>query len=553
MFENFKSKVKDNRFFLLVIFFSLLPLVFIFSTSDLYHSHDGLVHLPRIAAFYKALSDGHFPVRWAGDLNYGYGMPLFNFIYQLPYLVSSVFIFLGFGLVNSFKLSISLSFILSGIFMFLAAKEFFEDDKKAFFVSIFYQFASFRLVELLIRGSFGEVYTYTFLPLVLYGLLKLFKSSKTFPIGFFFLMSLAVAFLVLSHNSVSFLFFVSLISFLIIFSKSKKNLILGGSSVLVGLALSSFYWVPAIFEHKFTYGDLYMKDSYLSYFPPLINFFIPNITNSSSLQTHGINVQIGFFHSIGVLLAIPLLFNKKINSKHKKLFLYGFILLVTSVFFMQKTSLFFWENISFLRQFQFPWRFLSLAVFSSSLLSVSYLNFSFFSQKKLYWSIILFVVFSTAYFWKPNLGFDKINESYYLNFPLNTTYYGETDIIWSEGPARSYPKKRVEIIGGEGQILDLKKKTTFHSFKVNAKTNVQIVDKTQYFPGWRVFIDGKPSRIQFQDPNWRGQITFYVPLGDHQVNLIFQESKIRLFSDIVSAISFMALISGFIYFKFKTA
>ena len=220
---------------------------------------------------------------------------------------------------------------------------------------------------------------------------------------------------------------------------------------------------------------------------------------------------------------------------------------------MQKTSLFFWENISFLRQFQFPWRFLSLAVFSSSLLSVSYLNFSFFSQKKLYWSIILFVVFSTAYFWKPNLGFDKINESYYWNFPLNTTYYGETDIIWSEGPARSYPKKRVEIIGGEGQILDLKKKTTFHSFKVNAKTNVQIVDKTQYFPGWRVFIDGKPSRIQFQDPNWRGQITFYVPLGDHQVNLIFQESKIRLFSDIVSAISFMALISGFIYFKFKTA
>src|SRR3989344_4248822 len=170
------------KHYLVILAISLLPFLIIFATPDLPHTHDGLVHLPRIAAFYKALSDGHVPVRWAGDLNYGYGMPLFNFIYQLPYLVSSVFIFLGFGLVNSFKLSISLSFILSGIFMFLAAKEFFEDDKKAFFVSIFYQFASFRLVELLIRGSFGEVYTYTFLPLVLYGLLKLFKSSKTFPI-----------------------------------------------------------------------------------------------------------------------------------------------------------------------------------------------------------------------------------------------------------------------------------------------------------------------------------------------------------------------------------
>src|SRR5213076_3108008 len=97
-----------------------------------FHTHDGYPHLARIPAYMKALKDGEFPVRWAGDLNYGYGMPLFNFYYQLPYFIASGLLFFGLGLVNSFKISISLSFLLSGIFMFAFAKEFFQDNKKAF-------------------------------------------------------------------------------------------------------------------------------------------------------------------------------------------------------------------------------------------------------------------------------------------------------------------------------------------------------------------------------------------------------------------------------------
>ena len=135
-------------YYLLIIGFSLLPLVNIFINTDLVHTHDGLVHLPRMGAYFKALTDGQMPVRWAGDLNFGYGMPLFNFIYQLPYFISSVFLFLGFGLVNSFKITLSLSFLLSGVFMFAFAKKFFGDENRAFLVTIFYQFAPFHLIEL---------------------------------------------------------------------------------------------------------------------------------------------------------------------------------------------------------------------------------------------------------------------------------------------------------------------------------------------------------------------------------------------------------------------
>ncbi len=34
-----------------------------------YPSHDGELHLARVAAYSQALKNGQFPVRWAADLN----------------------------------------------------------------------------------------------------------------------------------------------------------------------------------------------------------------------------------------------------------------------------------------------------------------------------------------------------------------------------------------------------------------------------------------------------------------------------------------------------
>ena len=163
------------HFYFLILILSLVPFIGVFTTSLLPHTHDGFVHLARIGAYFKALEDGQIPVRWAGDLNYGYGLPLFNFIYQVPYFISSIFIFLGLGLVNAFKVTLVLSFLLSGIFMFGFSLSFFKDLKKALLVTLFYQFMPFRLIEILVRGSFGEVYTYAFFPLVLWGITLLFQ------------------------------------------------------------------------------------------------------------------------------------------------------------------------------------------------------------------------------------------------------------------------------------------------------------------------------------------------------------------------------------------
>ncbi len=524
--------------YLFVFFISLLPIFSIFLTTDLNHTHDGFVHLARMGAYFKALADAQIPVRWAGDLNYGYGMPLFNFIYQLPYFLSSVFLSFGFGLVITFKIVLVLSYILSGIFMFAFGKAFFNDDKKALLITVFYQFSPFRLVEILVRGSFGEVYAYTFLPFVLFGLTLLLRKQtyRNFSI-----VSLATALLILSHNALSLVFFGICVLFTLFFASEKKKIIYGFCALGVGLLLTSFYWIPAIFEHKYTYGDLFMREMYLSHFPPFANFFIPNFTNSEVLQTGGISVQIGLFHIIGLFLSIMVLYRRKLLIVDKKIIIFSLILTLSAFILMEPLSKILWGNISLLRQFQFPWRFLAVVSFATSLLSVSFLFFDVVRKKWAYYTLLFLVIISTAYYWNPPLGFDKIDEKYYWNFPLNTTYFGETDVIWSTGPAKAYPKQRVEIIGGQANLSNFTKRSNVHTFTVDAKTSVQLVDHTQYFPGWRVFVDDKPVSIEFQDQHWRGEITFVIPKGTHNVKAVFGESPIRFFADILSLSSLAAL------------
>ncbi len=499
--------------YLAIVAISTLPFVPFFITTDIPHTHDGPVHLARMAAYYKALTDGQILPRWASDLNYGYGMPLFNFIYHTPYLVSSLFLAMGFGLVVTFKVVLALSFVLSGIGILLFAREFFKDDKTAFLVAIFYQFAPFRLVETHVRGSFGEVYTYAALPFVLYGITR--KS--------WLITALSSAVLILSHNSVSLLFFAMAVTFAVLIHKRReKFLVLGG--LLVGLALSATYWLPAIVERKFTYGDLFMKDVFQMHFPQLYQLFIPNFTNAPTFLTEGISVQIGILHVIALFFI-----------RGKSLSLYIIIWSLIALFFMQPISSPLWESLPLLRQFQFPWRFLSIFVLTTTLASGFLMRLRIFTKPFVYVCLLVFVVGTTIFYWNPPLGFDKVNdEGYYWNYPLNTTFYGETDVVWSAGPHQSYPPSPIQVASGDTMVTNVEKRSTQHTFQVSSTTESTIVDNTQFFPGWRVYVDNKQVPIEFQDINWRGLITFPVARGDYSVRVTFGRTPVRLLADLLS-------------------
>lgn len=206
--------------------------------------------------------------------------------------------------------------------------------------------------------------------------------------------------------------------------------------------------------------------------------------------------------------------------------------------------MFVWERVSWLRQFQFSWRFLAPVTFALPLLYIPISQRISLNAKTLI-AILSAVILMTAFYWYPRQGFDKVNENDFWNYPLNTTYFGETDLIWSAGPASDYPKQFSEIIAGEGHISNITKKTQIHTYPVLADSQVTVVDHTQYFPGWKVYSGNAQIPIQFQDPNWRGQITYSLPPGDHSIVVKFTESPVRMIADFISLMTLAIILFTF--------
>lgn len=531
-----------------VLPFVLLVLISIIALWDLLHpglplTHDGQDHVARIANFYQNLAEGTIVPRWAMNLNWGYGHPILMFLYPMSSYLASLFHFLGFSLVDSTKLVFAFGFILSGIGMYLWLKEFL-DRQAAWVGALLYLFAPYRFVDLYVRGAIGEHVAFVFPPFILYFLLKL---SKKYSTGNFVGGSICFAGLILSHNAISLMFLpiiVFYLIFLLIQTKSLKIVYFGPLSGILGFGLSAFFWIPALLEGKFTLRDVVTKFEITSRFVDFQNFLYSPWSYGGTGQ---LSVQIGILHwafLISSIIATIYLFRKK-----NKLWIFcvGLIVFfVITLFLMVPYSQFIWQKISLLQKFQFPWRFLSVSVFTAAVLG-AIVMYVIPKKIKLYGVVIATIVllFLNKDYWYPK-GFLQKPESFYQGIYYGTTDTGESAPIWSVRFMEKAPKSPIEIIdGGKGSIQQIIRKSTYHKYEIKASRKVRIRENTLFFPGWKIMVDGKAVDIQFQDPRNRGLMTFYVPPGTHTIESIFRETKLRLASNILSLIS-LAVIFGLV-------
>mgnify|MGYP001595484526 CR=1 FL=1 len=85
------------------------------TTPGLHKTHDSISHIVRILSFQKALDDGQIIPRWAPYLFEGIGSPVLILNYLLPYFFSSAIHGIGFSFIDSYKITLALSFKISGI------------------------------------------------------------------------------------------------------------------------------------------------------------------------------------------------------------------------------------------------------------------------------------------------------------------------------------------------------------------------------------------------------------------------------------------------------
>src|SRR3989344_4474636 len=159
---------------ILISFPAILP----FFHVGYFPTHDGEWAVVRLGDMFRTLRDLQIPPRYSGNLNYGWGYPLFNFAYPFPYYLGLIIHLLGVGFVDTIKLIFALTIPVSAFFMYLSSRNFWKNDLAGIVSAVLYLYFPYRLVDLFVRGSIGESVAFAIFPFVLFCLIKLLDKQK---------------------------------------------------------------------------------------------------------------------------------------------------------------------------------------------------------------------------------------------------------------------------------------------------------------------------------------------------------------------------------------
>lgn len=525
---------------ILILLFSFMFVSDLFLRKGIPATFDAPMHIAMIAGFYNGLKSGDFPVTWAdGFANYGMPMPIIH--QQLPIYLGAFINYLTNDVVVSYKIVVFIGVFLSLLFFYFFLRLYFS-NLPALSGTLLFNFAPYRIFNVYIRGALPEFFASVFVPLIL---IALYLSIKKKNILGLFLLIFSVAGLFLSHPFVLLISAFIVMPYFIYLTYGEKNklkkILFSIAACFIGLLLSAYYYLPLSLEIKYFYYGLtnnhLMSDQFLN----LSNFF----SNSwfyfykAGEFNRGNFIIVGIFEvMIFIIGSIFLFLNKKIRKKE---FLYWVIIAgLIMLFLTTSLSNFIYQKINILSSIQHPWRILSGFIFIPPIILAFFIEN--FKKHSLSFFFILMIIIGFLRF--PQL-YVKNNASYKQSDYFFTTENLAATVlntIWT-GVTRDYPikKNKIEIISGQGKLLSENVSNSYRNYSILASTQLTVVDYTFYFPGWHVYIDGKNSPIEFQNPNFRGVITYQVPPGQHQVKLTFQDTKVRRFGKIISLVTFIAL------------
>lgn len=509
-----------------------------------FESHDGIIHAMRLAHFYEALKDGKLIIRWFDSWMAGYGSPLFIFNWSLPYYIASLFHFVGFSLASSLKLVFFSAFLLSGVFSFLFLREATENKWAAFAGAISYIWAPYLFTDVYVRGALGEVFSFSFFPLIFWLIYRAFKQNAPLP----FFISIIWSALIITHNIMALLGVLLGIIYILylrlIYKESIKAFEGAFLFLFIGIGLTAFFWLPAILEKNFNaisnLGSIYRT---LDQFPSLKSLIYSKwqyAYATPTKQEYSMSFMFGIIHLLVSLIAISIsLINlRKIRKQGfaNQIFFAG--LFVISLIFTIRFSAPVYKYFQLSSLINFPWRFLELLTFASSFLIASFINY--FRKYSIFAALITAILivlvnwpYSKIISWKvyiPDadyLSMIKTNINYLPDveyLPKGAKYL---KLLEEKGPANGKPL--FETDDTKTIIYDLGDKKREANIVNEEMTDISA--NIFYFPGWTAYDNNNKTEIK---PDSYGLISFRLNPGKHLVKLNFEETLVRKIADFIS-------------------
>lgn len=562
--------MKSNFFAVLFILLASILLSLPLLVPGLHQIHDDQ-QIARLFLFDQAIKAGQFPVRWVDELGFGFGYPLFNFYPPFVYMLGELFHLVGFGFIDSTKLTFATSIFASGIAMYIFARSLW-DRLPALVAAAFYIFLPYRAVDIYVRGALAESFSFVWLPLILWSFFKLATTGKQIYIiasGIF------LALLMLTHNLI-FLPFATVLPFYLLFlilssNDTKKSIIYIAYSIILSLGLSAFFWLPALLEKKATIVDELLLVNLANY---NIHFVYPQqlwnwpwgFGGSAAGLEDGISFKIGKLHVILsvatlILSTIVLLKNKalsKFSTFHFHFSLLFFLLFAFAVFMTTYFSKPLWDLIGPLQYLQFPWRFLAITGLFASILAGYFIYLLKLPILKLILSTIVIValVIPNLKLFRPQAYRESLTDEaatsrQTINWDVSHSSFeyvprgvpvkkGELGTNLIDIEKSQIPQEKIVADQSKVKIEDQKISPHRVSFFAQAKESSMITINTFNFPGWTAKIDSQTTSIV--DNNRYKLISVSIPKGDHFVTVQFKDTPVRKLANYISLASMLLLM-----------
>lgn len=517
---------------------------------------DGPTHLANIAMFFKSLAGGEYRAAWTDGFA-NYGMPIGLMAQQTTSYLGAFMNFAVHNVLLSYNLVFFIGAFLSSLFFYLFLRIYFRPES-AFLGAFLFNFAPYRIINVYIRGALPEFFASVFLPLLLIGIYWLTHKDR---LKGFVLIVISSAFIMLTHPMMMVIYAFIYVPYAVWNIVGKRYIlrlaVISASGLFLGIGIAGYFIVPLSLNMKFFYYGLSKNHFLPEQFMTMKNFFDPNwyYFFRGDVFPRGHFIQSGLLETIILIIGgFYLLYAglrriKKFRSTQDNLLIFSVLISAILIFFMSRYGSFLYKNINFLGNTQHQWRLFSSFIFLPPII-FAYLIEQYSTHFRGGAKIFIFILIFTISF----LRFPQLYGKNYTLYPDSSYFFTVENLhgnilntVWTSA-TRDYPVKtnKTDIIEGKGEIKKQVIKNSKRTYKIDAQTDVRMADYTFYFPGWNVYIDGKAATIQFQDPAYRGVITYMVPKGQHTVEVVFKETKTTLFGYGVSLIS-LVIFFGPIY------
>jgi spermidine synthase len=368
--EQARGPLARLDFGLLVVVSLPVFIVLLLAQPGLPRTADGYLHLLRTVEVDQSWRDGIFYPRWAPDMAFGYGYPIFNYFAPLLYLITEAVHLLGPGFESSLKLVLIGSLLCGAGGMYALVKDHLG-ARAGVLAAATYIYAPYMLRDVFVSGVYAEFLALSLMPLALWSVYRLITRGN--PL-YLLTSSLLCGAVVISHNITGMLFFPLLVSFAVwtIWSHRRRSAILRTVLALIlSLALVALFLLPALVEKPLVNLDRLTEDyfDFRQHFLSLAEILSPSVVPDGRSFNPVWLLNLGtaqvFLAALGVLALVV----GYLARWQRMQGLFFVLVLVISVAMMLPVSTPVWQHVPLVAFTEFPWRFLGPAVLASSFLA----------------------------------------------------------------------------------------------------------------------------------------------------------------------------------------